>query len=186
MADGLEDQGRSGDKGVSRGSPASTLEMFDDDPNAAAPFARLAPRSKGRPAGSPNKRTLAMRDHILRRGYAHPLLWMAETVSRPISMLAEELGCSLLEAAEFQRKVASDMAPYMESKMPAQLSVDNNDGLPVLMIGEIVARRRGETLPEGAMAIDDDLADEVEQFQALEAEKDAKSHAAKSHEDAKP
>ena len=183
MTQGSDDANENGNSGVLGGSPALPFEF--DEENAAAPFTRLAPRSKGRPAGSPNKRTLAMREHYLKRGYAHPMLWMGEVLSRPVAQLAEELGCELVDALEVQRKVAADLAPYLESKMPSQLSVDKNDGLPVLIMGEIRAARRSEALPEGAMAIDDDLADAIQQNQRVSAEPPAQSHGDKSHDVAK-
>lgn len=176
MADEAENAGASGDFGVLGGLPAETAEMFPDEANGAAPFARLAPRSKGRPQGSANRRTLAMRDHYLRRGYAHPMLWMGEVLSRPVAELALELECSKLEALEIQRKVAGDLAPYLESRMPTQIKPADDEGLPVLIVGEIRAARASGALPEGAIAIDDELADAIEENQRVGRREGAKSH----------
>jgi hypothetical protein len=185
MAQGSDRSDESGQNGVGGRLPAGQAEMFGDEPNAAAPFARLAPRGQGRPKGSANKRTLAMRDVYLRMGYAHPMLWMGEVLSRPVAQLAEELACDKVEALDVQRKIAADLAPYLESKMPTTVAASKDDGLPVLIVGEIKAARASLALPEGAMAIDDDLADAIEENQRVSAERGEQSHDDKSHEAAK-
>ncbi len=170
--------------------PAKNGELDLGDENAAMPFARLAPRSAGRPVGATNRRVAQMRDTYLRIGFTHPMLWMGEVLSRPVSQLAEELSCSALEALDVQRKVAGDLLPYLESKMPTQVTAAAGDGVPVLMIGEITAHRASTRGQDGSMAIDDDLAEEIQHFQQVkqdEAKAAAdKSHGEASHDTAKP
>lgn len=170
MAQGEDDLGEPGQNGVSGLAPARQGEMFGPgEENAAAPFARLALRSTGRPKGASNKRTLAMRDLYLRLGYTHPMLFMGEVLSRPVAQLAQELDCKLAEALEIQRKVAADLAPYLESKMPTQVKAPDGEGLPVLIMGEMRVSRRSENRDDGSMAIDDDMADAIQENQRLSA-----------------
>jgi len=85
----------------------------------AEPFARREQlRRPGRPIGSPNKRSMRMRDYIAAKGYTDPLLFFAEAISRGARDLALELGCSPLEAFQEMRHCADSLAPYLHSKMP--------------------------------------------------------------------
>ena len=186
MGEGADDKGESGGLGVLGGLPAGGADLFEGEANSASPFARLAPRSTGRPKGSPNRRTVAMREIYLRKGYAHPMLWMGEVLTRSVRELSEELACSLLEALEVQRKVAADLAPYLESKMPTQVKAGDGEGLPVLVVGKVESAPRGLGRAAGAMAIDDDeLADAIEQNQRLVEARARQSHGEQSHEGAK-
>lgn len=185
MAQGEDDLGEAGENGVSGLSPARQAELFEPgDENAASPFLAMAIRSTGRPKGSANKRTLAMRDLYLRKGYAHPMLWMGEVLTRPVRELAELLSCDLVEALEIQRKVAADLAPYLESKMPTQVKAPDGEGLPVLIMGEMRVSRRSENRDDGSMAIDDDMADAIQENQRLSARPAQASDGAASDDDA--
>jgi hypothetical protein len=94
--------------------PAQELDRLP-----AEPFARREQlRRPGRPIGSPNKRSLRMREFIALKGYTDPLLFFAEAISRNVGDLAKELGCSPLEAFQEMRHCASELAPYLHSKMP--------------------------------------------------------------------
>lgn len=168
MADAPDDQGEAGENGVWRDLPAGQAEMFGPDENAAAPFARLALRSTGRPKGAGNRRTLAMRDLYLRMGYTHPMLFMGEVLTRSVADLAKDLDCKLVEALEIQRKVAADLAPYLESKRPVELKA-SGEGLPVLIVGHVEMSKRSEARNDGTMAIDDDMYEAIQQDQRLSA-----------------
>lgn len=89
-------------------------------------------RGPGRPVGSKNKRTADWIDFILGR-YRSPLLFLAETYSRPVEDLARELGCKPKEAFEIQVAAARDLAPYVHQKQPMAVEV-SSQGLVQLVI----------------------------------------------------
>ncbi len=95
----------------------------------AAPGRRLTrdqveqlPRGRGRPRGSANKRTQAVRDYLLSR-YRHPLETLAAIQAQPVDKLAAELGCKPIEAAQLIKAAAAELAPYMEGKMPVAVDL---------------------------------------------------------------
>lgn len=172
---------------MSIGSPAPLFENCGADDEllaASAPF-RVMPTPRGRPKGAANKRTLQMRDLYLRMGLPHPMLKMGQMLQLTVEDLARALCCSLLEAADLQRKIASDLAPYLESKMPARLDVQGGEGLPVLVMREIDPPKAiREARAQGALAIDDDLAEALgrdEENQQVASGGGSQSHDAGSH-----
>lgn len=100
---------------------------------------RVKRAGPGRPKGSINKETRQMAEFILQR-YRSPLIGLAELVNTPIPLLARQLGCDRLEAAEFWRKCAKDLAEYVHQRMPTAIEIDekvagmimvlNQDGMP--------------------------------------------------------
>jgi hypothetical protein len=139
------------------------LDLIHD----ASPFpGRSVQPGPGRPRGSQNKRTIEMRELYLKSGFPHPQLWMGHCLKEGPHALASSLGCTPFEAWQELRKIAADLQPYMESKMPTAI-VGNLDKTAVLVMGEIdqvlEARR-----PDGAMAIDDaDLRGALQHFQEV-------------------
>ena len=99
-------------------------------PVAAEAFSEQERASGGRPAGSVARATAAMRDVLLRR-YPSPLIGLAEIAARPVEELAQQLGCTRLEAFEQQRRAMESLAPYMHSKMPIAVQAD---GAPLLAV----------------------------------------------------
>ena len=101
----------------------------------------------GRPAGSVARKTAEWQAFILAR-YRSPLVVMAETYSRPTRDLAQELGCTTLEAFELQQKAAAELAPYVHSKMPTALQLDGAPDAPVMLaISPGMAARMGLSAP---------------------------------------
>ncbi len=172
------------------GSPAPLFEKLDEDEELlrdCAPFKSAMPRGGSR-KGRPNKRTEAMRDLYLRLGLPHPMLKMGQVLAMPVEELAGQLGCERLDAIEVQRKIAADLMPYLESKMPTQVVGEAGEALPVLVIREIeAARGQASGTAPGAMAIDDDLdaalRDNEEKQRLIAAARDG-SHGAGSHGEA--
>ncbi|MFA5580517.1 MAG: hypothetical protein WDA25_01030 [Paracoccaceae bacterium] len=80
-------------------------------------------RRVGRPKGSRNRRSEELVRFILKQ-HSHPLLVLAQTYSRPVHVLAAELGCTPLEAFQLQQRAAVELAPYIESKKPVAVQVD--------------------------------------------------------------
>lgn len=182
--------GNKGLEGVSGGlqgglfeNSAAEEQMLAD----SAPFLTM-PRGGSR-RGVPNKRTTAMRELYLKMGLPHPMLWMGQVLSMTVDQLHTSLGggteTSKLDVLDIQRKVAADLAPYLESKMPAKLDVQPGEGLPVLVVRELdtpAAMRQARA--DGALAIDDDLAEALgrdEQYQAVSGGAAAGSHGEGSH-----
>ena len=71
----------------------------------------------GRPKGARNRSTQAWTQYILSR-YQSPLVFLAETMSRPATDLAAELECDQLEAFKIQMVAASKLAEYVHQKQP--------------------------------------------------------------------
>lgn len=107
--------------------PAEQLQALPIDDRFAR---REALRRPGRPIGSPNKRSIRMRDWAQAKGYLDPLLFFAEGISRSPQDLALELGCSVYEAAKLQGDWADRLAPYWHSKMP--VAVLHAGALPMI------------------------------------------------------
>lgn len=159
--------------GVGTLAPTLPFENFETAEDAGQlPFGKVTAR--GRPLNSPNKRTLAMREYFLAR-YTHPLQFLGEIYSRPTKDLAQILGCELVEALDIQRKAATDALPYLESKMPTQLKLPDDDGVPMLVVGSIAAEAKAihAGRAAGTMSIDDDVIEAIdlaEQNQRLSGE----------------
>lgn len=100
----------------------SLLPDDDGGSEAAVPLVP-ARRGPGRPPGSQNKRTAEFVDY-LRAQYRSPLQVMAEIWSRPAPQLAAELGCSVLEAFQEQRRAAEASLPYWEQKRPMPVELN--------------------------------------------------------------
>ena len=123
----------------------------------AAPFRDRPQPVGGSRRGIPNRRTVELRQLYLKMGLPHPVLAMGAVLRLGIDGIKRELGCELLDAAELYRKIAADVAPYIEGKQPTRVAVMGSKPLPVLVIGEtgeaigqIVQARE-----DGVLAIDD-------------------------------
>lgn len=82
-------------------------------------------RGPGRPKGSTNKRTQEWGDYILSR-YSSPLEVLAQTMSRPVRELADELSCSVADAFKMQILAAKELAPYLHQKMPTAIDLGDS------------------------------------------------------------
>ena len=122
MTDELAQQGR--EEARQAGLPLAPVTQVEEDVPA--------PVAVGRPAGSVQRSTAEWQRFMLTR-YRSPLVVLAETYSRPLQDLAEELGCTRLEAFELQRKSAVDLAPYLHSKMPIAVQHDGTPVAPIVL-----------------------------------------------------
>lgn len=191
MADDDERRGRAVDLGASALTPADLFENLSGERellDAVQPFRGKMAAGPGRPRGSVNRRTIAMRDLYLRSGFPHPLLWMGSVLRMTVEDLALTLGCEPAEALDQQRKIAAEALPYIESRMPTKIAGEDGNKIPVLIMGEIgsvLAAR--EQRPDGAIGIDDDMAAEIinyERDQQVRRSETDKSHEARSHDTA--
>lgn len=83
----------------------------------------LAARRVGRPKGSRNRRSEELARFVLAH-HSHPMMVLAQVYSRPVEVLAAELGCTAAEAMAMQVRAASEALPYFESKKPVALQLD--------------------------------------------------------------
>ncbi len=78
-----------------------------------------APASgKGRPKGARSWDHDQFSRYMELRGYTDPRVMWAETISRPVAVLAAELGIKEAEAFNLQLRAAENLAPFVSSKMP--------------------------------------------------------------------
>jgi hypothetical protein len=124
----------------------------------ALPLARRvaeAPRQgPGRPRGSIGRISALVRDRFLAR-YADPMEGLAEIYSRPTAELAQEIGCTRLEAFDLQRKAMVDLMPYLFHRMPLALQTEGK-AAPMLMIVDPRTMAR-EAAPDEAADMTIDL-----------------------------
>lgn len=176
------------------GTGEATAETADPDAAQLALFAgqsvfgtirqpggdEIRPSGPGRPRGSRNRSTKDLVKLITATG-KHPLIAMAEIVATPIDVLAATLGCKKLEAAEYHRKVMSDLAPYVGQKMPTAVQIEGaNAGMLVINLGGAL----GEAVKGLDMKLIEGEA-EGQQYQALSDDDDAPSHGEPSHGEGK-
>lgn len=134
----------------------------------------------GRPRGSTNRTTRDLVKLIQASG-RHPLLAMAEIVATPIDVIAKTLGCDKLEAAEYHRKVMSDLAPYVAQRLPTAVQVQGaNAGMLVINLGGAI----GEALKGLDMKLIEGSV-EGEQYQALSDGEDDAPHDEPPHDEGK-
>lgn len=133
----------------------------------------------GRPRG-PSRVTRDLVKLIESTG-RHPILAMAEIVATPIDVIAATLACTRLEAAEYHRKVMSDLAPYVAQRLPLAVQVQGaTAGMLVINMGGPVG--------EGSAGLDLRVVNgiQIEGEKLNEINDDAEpSHGAPSHGEAK-
>ncbi|TYC51630.1 hypothetical protein FMN50_20330 [Rhodobacterales bacterium] len=132
-------------------------DLFDDEPSLfSGPVAHVAEtfaenKGRGRPRGSKNKANQQFRDTLLRMGYRHPGLNLADLANADPHKLAAELSrpytaksgprkgelveasCTPAEALELIRKANVELMPYFESKRPTE-EIKRTENLHVLII----------------------------------------------------
>ncbi|NDV87050.1 hypothetical protein GTW51_10085 [Aurantimonas aggregata] len=148
---------------------AAQLEGADDGDDAdlfgvslfAGPVSYVADtiegaKGRGRPKGASNKRTTAMRNYLLAKGYRHPMENLAAIASaNPMDLAAElstpyraksgpregelvEESCTPAEALAMILKANAELLPYFESKRPVEIDVTERR-LGVLLVGDLAA-----------------------------------------------
>lgn len=85
----------------------------------------------GRPPGAKNRRTEEWTEYLLSR-YRSPLVVLAETYSRPVEVLAAELGITRAEAFKMQLTAARELAPYVHERQA--IAVKPTGGAAVALI----------------------------------------------------
>ena len=129
--------------------PAGQLDLVLDDHDAlfAGPVKHVAEtlagsRGRGRPKGSQNKHTF--RDTLLRMGFQHPGVALAQLANADPEKLARELSCTRLDAMELIRKANAELLPYFEAKRPTEIQV-NETTFGVMIVGTMDTRKPTDT-----------------------------------------
>lgn len=135
----------------------------------------------GRPRGSQNRTTRDLVKLIESTG-RHPILAMAEIVATPIDVIARTLNCTKLEAAEYHRKVMSDLAPFVAQKLPTAVQIAGaNAGMLVINMGAAISDQQAAGLQLALAARQIDL----EQNQEVNDEDSATPHDSAPHAEGK-
>lgn len=127
--------------------PAEEVAALPEDPAARRAALAKGARGRGRPPGAANRKTTDWSSFILAR-HRSPLEFLAETFSRAAGDLADELGCTKLEAFQTQIRAATELAPYLHGKAPVQVNVGG--AMPILQLVD----PRFLVLREGAAVLD--------------------------------
>lgn len=115
---------------------AHQLPLLDGEELAGAdPHSIVkAYRGRGRPPGAMNRANRDFRKFVLAQ-HAHPGIALARTYDRPVELLAEELGCTKLEAYQLQLRAATELLPYIEGKAPVTVNVTRHNDVVMIMPG---------------------------------------------------
>lgn len=141
----------------------------------------------GRPRGSRNRRTQDLADYAARLG-GNPIIKLIEIVATPIDVIAATLGCKRIEAAEYWRKCADSVAPYIEQKLPTAVQLQGaNAGMLVINMGGPVGE---QTVGLDLRVLAQNYAEhdrliEHEENQTLSGDELDTSHNAPSHDEVK-
>lgn len=132
VLDDLAGQVQAGD------DPAQSTLFEDEECLFAGPVKHVADtfeaaKGRGRPRGSKNKANQQFRDYLLKSGYRHPGLNLADLANARPASLAAELGCKPKEALDLIVKANDVLMPYFESKRPTEVQVEAR-ALGVLVI----------------------------------------------------
>ena len=172
------------------GAALDTLPLFQAESvfgRLIEPGHGLTKRSgPGRPRGSLSRRTKDLAAYAAKIG-GNPIMAMIEIVATPIDVIAATLGCKKIEAAEYHRKVMSDLGPYLEQRLPQAVQVQGpNAGMLVINLGGPVGEG-GSNVGLNIKLINQNTEDatriiEHEQNQALSEDDSAAPHNNASHE----
>lgn len=107
--------------------------------DAASPLSELlnAPKARGRPRGSKNRRTEAIVGWLLAQ-HRHPLSVMMEAYSMSPAELAARIGLKepdLLEVFKLQMRMAEAVAPYVAQRLPQAVQIDAKGSLSIAFEG---------------------------------------------------
>lgn len=145
-------------------------DLFDDGEDGeqrAFPAAVRRP-GPGRPPGSANKKTLALKAYYQAKGFRDPIAYLGEIVSAdPVALwtwfreatkgenAALDGAPSLVEIVALQVKAAAELAPFLHGKAPIRIESDDRS-LPVLIMDlgtdQVTAARLGK-VDDGAMSL---------------------------------
>lgn len=94
----------------------------------------------GRPPGAANLATEEWRKFLFSKGVS-PLVAMARYAMMPPDLLAQELGCSKLEAFDRWQRLQEALAPYLHQQMPRAVDVQGATA-GILILGDLTVQQR--------------------------------------------
>lgn len=152
------------------------LDIFADLAVLGDPVNKLIPArgGPGRPKGAKNKRTQEWSDFILAR-HRSPLMGLAEIVSTPIPILAQQLSCKRIEAAEFWRKCSVELARYLHQAQPVAVQVDHPTA-GMLTVINLAAPGPGQQAAASAFGLNMSVVQEIEEIQEVSGDENGQSH----------
>lgn len=106
-------------------------------------------KGRGRPKGARSWDHAQFSKYMEARGYTDPRVMWAEMISRPVEMLAAELACTLLEAAELQLKASERLAPFVAQELPKAVQVDARGDFQLVIEGATAAAAPAIAAGEG-------------------------------------
>ena len=109
-----------------------------------------AAKGRGRPKGSKNKANQLFRDYLLKQGYRHPGLNLADLANADPAKLAEQLMCKRAEAMALIKSANVELMPYFESKRPTE-TIQTEQRFGVMVIHQ--SEGSGERAPDGVMSL---------------------------------
>ena len=109
-----------------------------------------AAKGRGRPKGSKNKANQLFRDYLLKQGYRHPGLTLADLANADPAKLAEQLMCKRAEAMALIKSANVELMPYFESKRPTE-TIQTEQRFGVMVIHQ--SEGSGERAPDGVMSL---------------------------------
>lgn len=157
------------------GEQLSLLDLVPSSRGSREQFAaeivdQAKPRGRGRPLGAENLATRQVKAMVARL-FGDPLLESARWLLHTPRSMAQELGCTVLEAWDRQQRVREALLPFMHSRM-APVGEDGRAVVPSfnLVIGGAGAGAdMAPWLSDPEIAAAMALADETEQNQELSA-----------------
>jgi hypothetical protein len=136
----------------------------------------------GRPIGARNIRTRQTVDFV-RRMFGDPMVESARWLLLRPEVMARELSCSTFDAFQAQEAIRRDLRRYMH---PAMAAVDASGAAVVPFLQLVIGGEGASGAPGAAPWLSAPGMSHIEQNQTLSGEAPATSHAAASHDQAKP
>ncbi len=93
---------------------------------------KIVRKYAGRKKGAINESTRKMVDMLRKMNRIDPLDALSVIISRPISVMAAEMNCSLIEAAKFQKSAMDSALPFWHAKRAPENS--NGEAMPEFAI----------------------------------------------------
>lgn len=143
------------------GSMPAAAASDDERLDALLPLGNspLAPRGRGRPVGSKNRRTDLVAEYLVER-FGDPLTASMATAGMPLKDLVQQmrviasevgmkLGASVMDIARFQRDCRNDALPYIHAKRAPE-TAKGDPVLPIIGIG-----RADQVIVAGGRSLED-------------------------------
>jgi hypothetical protein len=162
--------------------PAVVEPLDDLLPLGVSP---LAPRGRGRPNGSKNRRTDLVAEYLVER-FGDPLTATMSVAGRPLRDLVTELrmvasdcgmklGATVMDIARWQQQCRVDALPYIHAKR-AQETSKGDPVLPIIGIG-----RADQVVITGGRSLEDAVT-QAQQYQGVTTIDAEVSHSEMSHD----